>query len=415
MARPNVTVVIDDQSFVVPGSEAGSLTRGGVPSAHGLILALGNTAERKSGIMEISSPADWIKRLTNPEPTASAAWTDNNDHASGNAAGTTGARWPYGPTGDWGGEWWAVHNFLQYGGVAVVGATGTESNTYFSPYSSLKDKQVPLDLVFAATGGDGYVSSVSAIASSRGDCVAVLPAIQTAAPGNMSSDASDATTDSRTMDEFNITVFGLKKHLDVTRGINDSNTEANYITTSCAADAAGCLARTDRENAPWFSPAGFRRGRILDVIRLVDNPTDAEMDTLYEAKINPVVTFPGEGTVLFGDKTGAASSSTLSRINVSRLFIFLKKTIGAAARSILFEMNDITSRAQFVNAVTPVLDNIQARRGLFDYKVICDTTNNTQSIIDSNQFVADIYIKPTKSVNFIKITFTNKNSTDDLG
>ena len=97
------------------------------------------------------------------------------------------------------------------------------------------------------------------------------------------------------------------------------------------------------------------------------------------------------------------------------MFIFLKKTIGAAARSILFEMNDITSRAQFVNSVTPVLDNIQARRGLYDYKVVCDTTNNTQSIIDSNQFVADIYIKPSKSVNFIKITFTNKNTTDDLG
>jgi len=415
MARPNVTVVIDDQSFVVPGSEAGSLTRGGLPSAHGLILALGNTAERKSGVMTISNPGDWIKRLTNTEPVASTDWTDNPNHISSNdGSGTTGPRWPYGPTGEWRGEWWAVHNYLQYGGVAVIGATGTESNTQVSPYTTLKDKQIPLDLVFAATGGDGYVSSVSGIASGRGDCVAVLPAVTDASPGNMSTAASDATFQG-TQDEFNITVFGLKKHLDVTRGINDADTEANYITTCCAPDVAGCLARTDRENAPWFSPAGFRRGRILDVIRLVDNPSDTEMDTLYNAKINPVVTFPGEGTVLFGDKTGAVGTSTLSRINVSRLFIFLKKTIGAAARSILFEMNDITSRAQFVNSVTPVLDNIQARRGLYDYKVVCDTTNNTQSIIDSNQFVADIYIKPSKSVNFIKITFTNKNTTDDLG
>jgi len=414
MARPNVTVLIDDQSFVIPGTEAGSLTRGGLPSAYGLILALGNTAERKAGVMTISTPGDWITRLTNTEPTASAAWTDNNDNPSGGGSGTTGGRWPYGPTGAWKTEWWAVHNYLQYGGVAVVGATGTESNTQASPYATLKDKQIPLDLVFAATGGDGYVSSVSTIASGRGDCIAVLPAVQDASPGNMSTSASDATFQG-TSDEFNITVFGIKKHLDVTRGINDANTEANYIMTCCAPDVAGCLARTDRENAPWFSPAGFRRGRILDVIRLVDNPTDAEMDTLYDSKINPVVTFPGEGTVLFGDKTGAVSTSTLSRINVSRLFIFLKKTIGAAARSILFEMNDITSRAQFVNAVTPVLDNIQARRGLYDYKVVCDTTNNTQSIIDSNQFIADIYLKPAKSVNFIKVTFTNKNTTDDLG
>ena len=411
MARPNVTVVIDDQSFVVPNTEGGSLTRAGLPSVYGLVLALGNTAERKSGIMTIASPMDWVSRLTSKEPTGGSAWTDNNDHASGTGTGTTGPRWPHGPTGEWVAEWWAVHNYLQYGGVAVIGATGTETNTS-DGYTTLKDKQIPLDVVFAATGGSGYLTSVSNIASVRQDCVAVLPAKDTS--GNLSLDSSDANI-SGTQDEFNITVYGAKRHLDITRGINDADNEANYLRTCLAPDVAGCIARTDRDAYPWFSPGGFKRGRILDVVRLEENPNDGMQDILYDANINPVVTFPGEGTVLFGDKTGKDESSTLSRINVSRLFIHLKKTIGAAARAILFELNDVTTRAAFVNAVTPVLDNIQARRGLYDFRVVCDRTNNTDSIIDSNQFVADIYLKPTKSINFIKITFTNKNTADDLG
>ena len=407
MARPNVTVLIDDQSFVVPGSEAGSLTRAGLPSVYGLILALGNTAERKAGVMQLEDPQDWVKRLTSKEPTASGAWTDNINHANGTVGGT-GSRWPEGPTGAWKNEWWAVHNYLQYGGVCVVGATGTESNTQDDAYTTLKDKTIPLDVVFAATGGAGYVASVSNIASSRGDCVAVIP---DSSVGLTVAGASSQGT----ADEFNITVFGAKRHLDITRGINDADNTANYIRTNCAPDVAGCLARTDRDGYPWYSPAGFKRGRILDVVRIEKNPTDAEQDTLYDAGINPIVTFPGEGTVLFGDKTGKPASSTLSRINVSRLFIYLKKTIGAAARGILFELNDVTTRAAFVNAVSPVLDSIQARRGLYDYRVVCDRSNNTDGIIDSNQFVADIYIKPAKSINFIKITFTNKNTADDLG
>jgi len=406
MARPNVTVLIDDQSFVIPGTESGSATRAGLASQYGLILALGVTAERKSGIMQVSSPGDWVKRLTSTEPTGSAQWTDNQHHISGSGSGTTGSRWPAGPTGEWKAEWWAVHNYLQYGGVCVIGATGTESNTS-SAFTTLQDKQIPLDLVFAATGGAGYVTSVSNIATVRGDCVAVVP------DDSIGLDPSSADYQGNS-DEFTICVFGSKKHLDITRGINDSDNDANYIRTNCAADVAGCIARTDRDAEPWFSPAGFKRGRILDVVRLENNPTDAQMDTMYDARVNPVVTFPGEGTVLFGDKTGTTSTSTLSRINVSRLFIFLKKTIGAAARSILFELNDIDTRGQFINAVGPLLDTIRARRGIYAYRVICDESNNTANIIDSNQFVADVYIKPAKSINYIKITFTNKNTGDSL-
>ena len=405
MARANVTVLIDDQSFVIPGGEDGSLTRAGLVSQNGLVNAVGNTGERNKGYMTIEGLGEWMQRLTSVDPIGTSITADTSNH-TGNVAGGTGPRWPYGPTGDWKNEWWAAHNYLQYGGVLVVGATGGEENMT-DGYTTLKNKEIPLDVVFAATGGDQ--TSVTAIAELRQDCVAVVP------DSTVGTDADTATFNG-TQSEFTICVFGQKKHLNVNRNTNENITDglSSFVYTNCAADVAGCIARTDNVKDPWFSPAGFKRGRIFDVVTLKDNPTDVQMDSLYVSKINPIVTFPGEGTVLFGDKTGAAPTSTLSRINVSRLFLYLKKTIGAAARSLLFELNDARTRASFVNAVSGVMENIRARRGVYDYRIVCDETNNTPNLVDSNQFIADVFIKPAKSINFIKITFTNKNTRDSL-
>jgi len=406
MARANVKVIIDDQSYVIPDSESGSSVRGGMPSVNGLILAVGYTAERKSGVMTIENISDWMHRLTAKDP---IEYTSDASNHIGNLTGGTGSRWPYGPTGSWKNEWWATHNYLQYGGILIVGGTGSEQHVS-DGVSTLKDPAIPLDLVFAATGDSdgGFQTSVGAIASSRMDCVAVLPDRFNGEWDN-SIDGPEGTAD-----EFNITVFGSKRHLDITRGTNNTS-NSDFIITSCAADVAGCIARNDKLQYPWFSPAGFRRGQILDVVSLVHSPTDSQQDTLYNNRVNPVVTFPGEGTVLFGDKTGADATSTLSRINVSRLFIHLKKVIGSAARGKLFEMNDAATRASFVNAVTPILRNIQAARGIYDFRVVCDESNNSSALIDANQFNADIFIKPSKSINFIRITFTNKNTDDDMG
>ena len=422
MARPNVTVKIDDQSYVIPDNESGSLVRGGMVSTKGLLHAVGYTAERKIGYMEIDGVADWITRLNAKDPVGQVAANDllfwqgeslgyTSYHSSVYSGGTAG-RYPLGPTGEWKNEWYAAHNFLQYGGVLVVGATGSEENTTGGD-TTLKNKAIDLDVVFAATGDGGVASN---IANHRQDCVAVVPDNHVG-----SKISSNSVVAGSTSNEFTICVFGAKRHLDVTRSVGGAAAQNQlrpgdpvYITTNCAADVAGCIARNDKLADPWISPAGFRRGQILDVISLVHNPSDAEMDTLYDAKINPITTFPGEGTVLFGDKTLADGTSTLSRINVSRLFIYLKKTIGAAARGKLFELNDATTRASFVNAVTPLLRNIQARRGLTDFRVVCDETNNTDALVDANQFIADIFVKPTKSINFIKLTFTNKNTADDL-
>jgi hypothetical protein len=170
-------------------------------------------------------------------------------------------------------------------------------------------------------------------------------------------------------------------------------------------DIAGLCARNDIDNFPWFSPAGTTRGAILNAIKLAYNPSKTQRDRLYSNRINPVIFSPGSGIVLFGDKTGLAKSSAFDRINVRRLFIYLEDAISAAARDQLFEFNDEITRTNFVNIVEPFLRDIQAKRGIQDYVVICDETNNTAAVIDNNEFVADIFIKPARSINFIGLTF----------
>ena len=175
-------------------------------------------------------------------------------------------------------------------------------------------------------------------------------------------------------------------------------------------DIAGLCARNDANNFPWFSPAGTVRGSILNAVKLAYNPTQAQRDVLYTNRINPVIFSPGGGIVLFGDKTGLNKASAFDRINVRRLFIFLENAISSAAKDQLFEFNDDITRNNFVNIVEPFLRDVQAKRGIQDFRVICDETNNTASVIDNNEFIADIYIKPSRSINYIGLTFVATRS-----
>jgi len=170
-------------------------------------------------------------------------------------------------------------------------------------------------------------------------------------------------------------------------------------------DIAGLCVYTDSVRDPWFSPAGFNRGAIKNAVKLAWNPSKSFRDTLYAAGVNPVVSFPGQGTVLFGDKTLLAKPSAFDRINVRRLFITLEKSIAQAAKFSMFELNDEFTRAQFIALVAPFLRDVQGRRGITDFRVVCDSTNNTQQVVDSNQFIGDIYIKPARSVNYIQLNF----------
>jgi hypothetical protein len=170
-------------------------------------------------------------------------------------------------------------------------------------------------------------------------------------------------------------------------------------------DIAGLAANTDNVADPWFSPAGYNRGQIRGAVKLAYNPTKAQRDILYPARINPVCTFPGQGTVLFGDKTALSRPSAFDRINVRRLFLVLEKAIATAAKFQLFEFNDEFTQAQFRNLVEPFLRDVQGRRGITDFSVVADETNNTGEVIDRNEFVGDIYVKPARSINFIRLNF----------
>jgi len=170
-------------------------------------------------------------------------------------------------------------------------------------------------------------------------------------------------------------------------------------------DTAGLCARTDDTNDPWWSPAGFNRGQIKNVVKLAWNPRQTARDILYKNGVNPIVQFLGEGTIMYGDKTLLHKPSAFDRINVRRLFIVLRKAIAEAAKYTLFEFNDAFTRATFKNMVNPYLRDIKGRRGIYDFLVVCDETNNTPVVIDRNEFIGDIYIKPARSINFIYLNF----------
>ena len=170
-------------------------------------------------------------------------------------------------------------------------------------------------------------------------------------------------------------------------------------------DIAGLAARTDLVADSWFSPAGFNRGNVRGAVKLAFNPTKSQRDELYMKRVNPVCTFPGQGTVLFGDKTALSSPSAFDRINVRRLFITLEKAISTASKFQLFEFNDEFTRANFRAIVEPFLREVQGRRGITDFLVVCDNTNNTGDVVDRNEFVAEIFVKPNRSINFIKLQF----------
>ncbi len=240
---------------------------------------------------------------------------------------------------------------------------------------------------------------INNLAENRKDCIALLSPPQAAVVDNAGQEAEDIITfrDNLPSSSYGVLDSGWKLQFD------KYNDVFRYVPL--CGDVAGLCARTDRDRDPWFSPAGFNRGQIKNVTRLAFNPNKSERDDLYLKGVNSVVTFPGEGTVLFGDKTLLAKPSAFDRINVRRLFIVLEKSIAKAAKFSLFEFNDEFTRAQFRALIEPYLRDVKGRRGITDFRVVCDSSNNTPEVIDRNEFVGDIYIKPARSINFIQLNF----------
>ena len=294
------------------------------------------------------------------------------------------------------------------GGVDDLAATDGQLQTAWSLYAD----DATYDISLIPCGGVSATVAqyiISNICETRLDCVAFISPqnITTGLP--ITGNGSAATTplvafrNAISSTSYGVMDSGYKYQYD---RYNDV-----YRFVPLNGDVAGLCARTDNTNDPWFSPGGLNRGQIKNVVKLAVNPTKADRDTLYAAGINPCVTFPGEGTVLFGDKTLLAKPSAFDRINVRRLFIVMEKAIATAAKFQLFEFNDSFTQAQFRNLVEPFLRGVQGRRGITDFKVVCDGSNNTGEVIDANQFVADIYVKPSRSINFITLNFVAARSS----
>jgi hypothetical protein len=249
--------------------------------------------------------------------------------------------------------------------------------------------------------GDTHATKVIDIAEGRKDCVAFIsPAradVVNVANEIVATSNVKAFADGLSSSSYAVIDSGYKYMYDKYNDV--------YRFVPLNGDIAGLCARTDNVADPFFSPAGFSRGQIRGAVKLAFDPNQTQRDELYKARVNPVVTFPGQGTVLFGDKTAQSKPSAFDRINVRRLFLVLEKAISTAAKFQLFEFNDEFTRAQFRNLTEPFLRDIQGRRGLTDFSVVCDETNNTGEIIDRNEFVADIFVKPNRSINFIKLNF----------
>jgi hypothetical protein len=273
---------------------------------------------------------------------------------------------------------------------------------------------VDVNLLFAEAGALGDTAQetvdikLGTIANARKDVVSFI-----SAPVGSSGSASaieGLTTESAkltavTTRRNSITTMSSYTFMDSSPLYVYNKYDDNYVYIAASGHMAGLCVNTDNVAESWFSPAGFNRGNLQGVVKLAFNPNQSSRDTLYKAQVNPLAAFPGQGIVLYGDKTGQVKASAFDRINVRRLFITLEKAISTASKFQLFELNDEFTRAQFRNLVEPFLRDVKGRRGITDFLVVCDETNNTGQVIDTNRFVADIYIKPARSINFITLNF----------
>jgi phage tail sheath protein FI len=319
------------------------------------------------------------------------------------------------------------HRVMSAGADGFDATTSAHTTSVISALQSAYDKfgnTEDIDVGLIAVGEvDSTVAKyvIQNIAEVRRDAIAFVSVVQdtgtTLTIGTKSTDV-DNLVSYRTASSNSVNVSSSYGVMDSGYKYQYDKYNDRYVYVPLNGDVAGLCARTDFQADPWFSPGGFNRGQIKNVVKLAYNPSQADRDTFYKNNINPVTTFPGQGTVLFGDKTMLSRPSAFDRINVRRLFIILEKAISTAAKFQLFELNDNFTRAQFRNLVEPFLRDVQGRRGITDFRVVCDETNNTAEVIDRNEFVADIFVKPSRSINFIQLNFVaarNAVNFDELG
>jgi len=415
-----------DEVHVVVIDDKGSITgnAGTILEKH---LAL---SKAKDAEFSVGSPSYWRKYLYNnskyifggsaPAGTTSIAFSDNGvaqferDADTGWDQDADGVNF-----GGCGVQTLTLGGGLNYKGSADYTTAGSldsgldDIQSGYTLFENTEEYEVDFILMGSANYSKSEAQALAnkciAVAEARKDAVAFISPYR----GAFISDSQTGSVTNYDIDTVTNNVLSFyAPTTSTTYGVFDSgykymydrfNDTFRYVPLN--GDIAGTCARTDLQQFPWFSPAGTARGAILNAVKLAYNPGRKQRDALYTNRINPVIFSPGAGIILFGDKTGFGKSSAFDRINVRRLFIYLEDAISAAAKDFLFEFNDEITRTNFVNIVEPFLRDVQSKRGIFDYVVICDETNNTPEIIDSNEFIADIYIKPARSINFIGLTF----------
>ena len=294
------------------------------------------------------------------------------------------------------------------GGTDDYAVTAGELETAYGKFEDTESEDI--NLVLGGKGGgagdtassqDTHVTMLTTLVEKRRDCIALVSPYRSATVGVSSSN----TQTDNVIEAFDLCPSSSYVVFDSSYKYQYDKYNDVFRFVPMNGDTAGLCANTDNVADAWFSPAGYNRGGVRNAIKLSYNPKKAERDRLYRARINPVVNFPGQGVTLFGDRTALSKPSAFDRINVRRLFLVLEKAIATAAKFQLFEFNDEFTRAQFRNLVEPFLRDVQGRRGIQDFSVIADNTNNTGEVIDRNEFVADIFVKPARSINFITLNF----------
>jgi hypothetical protein len=411
-----------DQVHVVVIDDKGTVTgnAGTILEKH-LSLSKATNAE-----FSIGSPAYWRKYLETNSQFIFGGSAPVGIVTSGFSSGftqTTNGSWDQAADSvifsNIGSSTYTLSGGKNYNGGTDISTTGALSPglddiiSGYSLFSNTENYKVDFILMgsanYAKESAQALANKIIAVAEARKDALAFISPYRQAFLNDSSVGSVTVSSDS----DITNNVIGFYSPItSTTYGVFDSgykymydrfNDTFRYVPLN--GDIAGTCARNDINQFPWFSPAGTARGTILNAVKLAYNPDKNQRDKLYSNRINPVIFSPGAGIILFGDKTGYGKSSAFDRINVRRLFVYLENAISFAAKDQLFEFNDEITRTNFVNIIEPFLRDVQSKRGIFDYVVICDETNNTAAVIDNNEFVADIYIKPARSINFIGLTF----------
>jgi len=375
-------IVVVDEDGEISGTVGTVLERFAFVSMASDAKAADGTNNYAADVVNSSSEYVWLAHWDGDLSTMSNAGTA----ASGTAFGNPSA---------------AITKSLT-GGVDSAALTTAEVATGFDLYQDTDTIQVDFLIAPGMANASDQATVVNDLAgiagTTRKDCIVVTSPDRAAVVNNSTPVASSVTTAAGFNSSSYIVVDN--NYLKVYDKFNDQ-----YVFIPAASTTAGVMAATDANAAPWFSPAGQRRGQYFGVTALAYSPTKSERDTLYKAGLNPVANIPGQGILLFGDKTFLNRPSAFDRVNVRRLFLVMERAIASAARNVMFEFNDEFTRAEFTNIVEPFLREIQGRRGITDFKVVCDSTNNGAAVIDRNEFIANIFVKPARSINYVTLNF----------